>query len=124
VVLDARSARLSEIAQQLVAHDELRLAPCVLEQLERISVSAVRRRLKAFARLDQWQLPRRKGTKPPNPVTRSVPMKRIPWDEQESGHFRVDLVHHSGSILRCGYVHTVHTTGFLARWIRVMLVHS
>lgn len=34
-------------------------------------------------------------------------MKRIPWDEQEPGHFEVDLVHHSGPSSAGDYVHTL-----------------
>ena len=107
---------LVSMAQQLAAHDELKLTPSVLQQLQRISLSTVRRRLKAFARLDQWQLPRRKGPKPPNPVTHDIPMKRIPWDEQEPGHFEVDLVHHSGAIPSGDYVHTVQMTDVATGW--------
>lgn len=107
---------LVSMAQQLAAHDELKLTPSVLQQLQCISVSTVRRRLKAFARLDQWQLPRRKGPKPPNPVTHDIPMKRIPWDEQEPGHFEVDLVHHSGAIPSGDYVHTVQMTDVATGW--------
>ena len=98
---------LVSTARHLAAHRELELSVELERQLERISVSTVRRRLKALARLDSWQLPRRKGPKPPNPATRDVPMKRIPWDEREPGHFETDLVHHSGPIASGDYVHTL-----------------
>jgi hypothetical protein len=39
---------LAAMADHLAAHNELELTPALLGQLERISVSTVRRRLKAF----------------------------------------------------------------------------
>jgi hypothetical protein len=65
------------------------------EQLERISVSTVGRRL-ARVRQDEPRLPW-KGPKQANTLMRAIGMSRIPWDEQEPGHFEVNLVHHSGS---------------------------
>jgi len=107
---------LVSMAQQLAEHKELEASPSLLKQLGRISVSTVRRRLQGFAYLDQWHLPRRKGPQPPNPVTRDIPMKRIPWDEQEPGHFEVDLVHHSGPSSTGDYVHTVQMTDVATGW--------
>jgi hypothetical protein len=107
---------LVTIAQQLAAHNELQLSSALLAQLERITVSTVRRRMKAFARLEQWQLPRRKGPRPPNPVTRDVPMRRIPWDEQQPGHFESDLVHHCGPVSSGDYVHTLEMIDVATAW--------
>jgi hypothetical protein len=107
---------LVSMAEHLAAHGELRTSPSLLQQLGRISVSAVRRRLQQFAYLTDWQLPRRKGPKPPNPVTRDIPMERIRWDEQEPGHFEVDLVHHAGSTPGGDYVHTVQMTDVATGW--------
>jgi len=107
---------LASMARHLARHQELELSPELLGQLEQISVSTVRRRLRAFSRLNTWQLPRRKGPKPPNPATRDVPMKRIPWDEREPGHFETDLVHHSGPIPSGDYVHTLLMTDVATGW--------
>ncbi len=41
------------------------------------------------------RLPRR-GPDRANKVAKAIPMKRIPWDTAEPGHFEIDLVHHSG----------------------------
>jgi hypothetical protein len=103
-------------ARHLAAHHELELSPALLRQLERISVSTVRRRLRALACLDLGQFPRRKGPKAPNPATRHVPMKRIPWDEQEPGHFETDLVHHSGPVPCGDYVHILLMTDVATAW--------
>jgi hypothetical protein len=107
---------LVSMAEHLAAHGELQATPALLQQLGDISVCTVRRRLKEFAYLTDWQLPRRKGPKPPNPVTRDIPMERIHWDEQEPGHFEVDLVHHLGSTPGGDYVHTVQMTDVATGW--------
>lgn len=43
-------------------------------------------------------------------------MGRIRWDEHESGHFEVDLVHHAGSTPGGDYVHTVQMTDVATGW--------
>ena len=107
---------LVSTALHLVAHGELQVSPTALEQLSRISISTVRRRLKKFARLEQWRLPRRQGPKQANPLTRNIPMKRIPWDEQQPGHFEVDLVHHCGPSSSGHYVHTLQMIDVATGW--------
>lgn len=107
---------LVSMALQLAAHGELQVTPSLPEQLSRISVSTVRRRLKKVERLELWRLPRRKGPTPPNSITRDIPMKRIPWDEREPGHFEVDLVHHCGLSAAGDYVHTIQMIDIATGW--------
>jgi hypothetical protein len=102
---------LAWTAEHLAAHGELETTPQLLEQLSQISVSSVRRRL---ARL-QPRLPR-KGPERANQVTRDVPMKRIPWNEPEPGHFEVDLVHHCGPSASGEYVHTLQLVDVATGW--------
>ncbi len=83
------------MARHLATHGEMTVPAPLLEQLECISISTVRRRLNRI-RQDQPRLPRRKGRARPNKLTQNIPMVRIPWNEQEPGHFEVDLVHHCG----------------------------
>jgi len=93
------------MAQHLAQHGEMRVTPALLEQLERISVPTVRRILQRIGQ-DASRLPRR-GPERANQVARSIPMRRIPWDEQEPGHFEVDSVHHGGPMPSGEYVHTL-----------------
>ena len=104
------------MAKHLAAHGEIEVSPSLLEQLGRISMSTVTRRLRKIARLEQWRLPRRKGPKHPNPVTRDIPMTIIPWNEQVPGHFEVDLVHHCGHSASGDYVHTVQMIDVATGW--------
>lgn len=102
------------MTEHLTAHGEMEATPQLLEKLGQISVSSVRRRLDRI-RQDQPRLPR-KGPKRANQVTRDVPMKRIPWNEQEPGHFEVDLVHHGGPTASGDYVHTLQLVDVSTGW--------
>ena len=105
---------LVTMAQHLVRHGELRVSERLLEQLGRISVSTVERRLARFAR-DRPRPPRRRP-QPANSALRGVPMGRIRWDQPEPGHFEVDLVHHCGPSASGEYVHTLQMVDVATGW--------
>jgi len=102
------------LAEHLGAHGEITVSPELLFQLEHISISTVQRHL-AHIHQDQPKLPR-KGPGRANQVRREIPMRRIPWDEQEPGHFEVDLVHHSGAVVSGHYVHTLQMIDVFSGW--------
>jgi len=101
-------------AKHLTAHGELETTPELLAALGQISIPTVRRRLKHF-RQDQRCLPRR-GPERANQATRGVPMKRIPWNEPQPGHFETDLVHHCGASTSGDYVHTLQMIDVTTGW--------
>jgi hypothetical protein len=105
---------LAWLTKHLAAHGELTMSCQLLEQLERISVSTVERIL-ARLRQDEPRLPR-PGPKSRNNLLRDVPMKRIPWQEQEPGHCEVDLVHHCGLSASGEYVHTIQMIDVATAW--------
>lgn len=105
---------LVETAGQLARHGELAVTPDLLEQLGRISLASVQRRLTRLAQ-DTPRLPRR-GPERANQVARAIPMQRIPWDIAEPGHFEVDLVHHSGPSTSGDYVHTLQMIDVATGW--------
>jgi hypothetical protein len=105
---------LAWLARHLASHGEMRASPQLLEQLDRISVSTVKRIL-ARIRQDEPRLPR-KRPRPTNSLLRAVPMKRIPWYEQEPGHFEVDLVHHSGPSASGEYACTIQMVDVATAW--------
>jgi hypothetical protein len=102
------------LAQHLAAHGELTTSPALLEQLERISISTVERIL-ARLRQDEPRLPRRRP-RPRNHLLGDVPMRRIPWQEQEPGHFETDLVHHCGRAASGEYMHTIQMIDVATAW--------
>jgi len=102
------------LAQHLARHGEMELSPTLLTKLEEISISTVQRTI-ARIRQDEPRLPRR-GPRTANSVTRDVPMRRIPWNEQQPGHFEVDLVHHCGPSASGEYVSTVQMIDVATGW--------
>src|SRR4030042_3776004 len=102
------------MATHLARHGEIEASPRLLDQLSRISVSTLRRILNRLGQ-DEPRLPR-KGPAPANRVAREIPMKRIPWNEQQPGHFEVDAVHHCGQSSAGHYVHTVQMVDVATGW--------
>jgi len=102
------------MATHLARHGEIEVSPVLLDQLSRISVSTVRRILNRLGQ-DEPRLPR-KGPAQANRVAREIPMKRIPWNEQQPGHFEVDAVHHCGQSSAGHYVHTVQMVDVTTGW--------
>jgi transposase InsO family protein len=102
------------MAEHLAAHDEMVVRPPLLEQLGQVSVSTVRRRLSRMKQ-DQPHLPRR-GAPRSRKLTRDIPMQRIPWDEQEPGHFEVDLVYHCGANPSGEFVYTLQMIDVATGW--------
>ena len=98
----------------LARHGEVEASPRLLDQLSRISVSTVRRILNRLGQ-DERRLPR-KGPAQANRVAREIPMKRIPWHEQQPGHFEVDAVHHCGISTSGHYVHTIQMVDVATGW--------
>jgi hypothetical protein len=106
---------LVETAEQLARHGELTVTDELVAQLGRISVSSVQRRLTRLSQDTARRLPRR-GPERANTVAREIPMRRIPWDTAEPGHFEVDLVHHSGPRSDGDFVHTFQMVDVATGW--------
>jgi len=102
------------MAHHLDAHGELYLSSSLLDKLQRISTSTVRRILSRH-RPSIRRLPRRPPS-PPKPLTRGIPMKRIPSNTSQPGHFEVDLVHHSGPNPSGHYVHSLQMVDVATGW--------
>lgn len=102
------------LARHLAEHGELELTSTQLDQLARIGVSTLRRRLRRLSQ-DEPRLPR-KRPQPANRSLRDVPMRRIPWEESRPGHFEVDLVHHCGLSASGQYVHTLQMIDVATGW--------
>ena len=111
---------LASMAKHLGAHGEMRVSGELLDQLDRISISTVGRILKRI-RQHEPRLVRR-GSPRAHRLKREVPMRRIPWDEQEPGHFEVDLVHHSGRSSSGEYVHTLQLVDVATGWSELAAV--
>jgi hypothetical protein len=111
---------LGRIAKHLVGFGSLVLTAEVESQLATISVATVQRMLRKN-RACKARLPRQ-GPHRANQVTKGVPMKRIPWNTPDPGHFETDLVHHGGESASGEYGYTLQLIDVTTGWSeRVML---
>jgi len=108
------------MANHLAAHDELETSPPLMEKLDQISISTVQRILARIPR-DKPRLPR-KGPQRTRKLTQGIPMKRIPWNEQQPGHLETDLVHHCGPSASGEYVCTIQTIDVATGWSELRAV--
>ena len=110
------------MAQHLRMHGELRIGKEVLEKLERVSVSTLKRMLKLVGRSEPklaTQQPKRPQT---NSLRKQYPMSKIAWDIAEAGHFEVDLVHHGGENAIGEYIHTLQMVDIATGWSEIVAV--
>lgn len=102
------------MAKHLEEQGELRLTPQLVEKLDSISVSTIRRLLERVHK-DEYYLPPAKP-RPANAIARQIPMKRLPWDETQPGHFEVDLVFHSGDDPSGEFACSLHMVDVATGW--------
>lgn len=105
---------LLPLAEQLARHGEVTLTSAVRAQLKTMSVSSVYRHVRQL-RQDEPRS-RRAAPSAPNEVARTIPMRRIAWDEKHPGHLEVDLVHHSGASSQGQYLHTLQLLDVATAW--------
>lgn len=102
------------MAECLEVHGELQLTTEVRTQLEQISVSSVRRHLARLAQDQPRLCP--KGRPYGAALLRSIPMKRLPWNETTPGYLEADLVHHCGPSATGEYVCTLQLIDVATGW--------
>ena len=110
------------MGQHLRRHGELRIGKEVLEKLERISVSTLKRMLKVVGHSEPklaTQQPRRPQA---NSLRKQYPMSKIAWDIAEAGYFEVDLVHHGGESATGEYIHTLQMLDIATGWSEIVAV--
>jgi len=101
-------------ARHLARFGVLHLSKEVEKQLAEISEATVTRILRKY-RSCKHRLPQ-KGPERANQVRKPVPMKRIPWETSEPGHFEVDLVQHSGESSEGIYAFTLQMVDVATGW--------
>jgi len=104
------------MAEHLMVHHELSVSEGTLEKLGHISISSVKRILKRIGRSDA-KLAYRKPNRPHRRRTQDIyPMRIIPWNIVEPGHFETDLVHHCGESTVGEYIHTLQMVDVATGW--------
>jgi len=114
ICAERMTPNLVKRAKELAAHAELELRAELQEQLEKISVSTVKRHMRRMQQDEPRLRRRRPSTR--NAVAGQIPMRRIAWNEPQPGHFEVDLVHHSGPVTDGQYVHTIQMIDVTTGW--------
>ena len=99
-------------AEQLVACGELQLGPHLQGQLAAISASTIGRHLPPLPSSRVARAHKRFQ----NVHQEEIPIRRIPWDIQEPGHFELDLVHHCGGRTEGEYVYTLQIVDVATGW--------
>jgi hypothetical protein len=117
---DRLTPNLVWMANHLATHHELQVSPLLLEKLDQISISTVKRILAGTPR-DKPRLPRG-GPRRVHRLTQDIPMKRIPWNEQQPGHLETDLVHHCGPRAYGEYVCTIQAIDVATGWSELRAV--
>lgn len=110
------------MAKHLVAHQELIIDEETLNKLEAISCSTLKRTLKRVGRSHPkmaTQLPKRPKR---DGIRKRYPMRKIPWNEVEPGHFEVDTVHHCGEASTGEFIHTIQLTDVATGWCEIAAV--
>ena len=80
-------ANLSWMAEHLTHHGELLLQENTKENLQKISVSTLKRTLRRIGRSEP-KMAVKKPVKPGNTsIRKRYPMSKIPWDTPEPGHY-------------------------------------
>jgi hypothetical protein len=105
---------LIHTAEQLARHGEISLSASLKQQLEKISVSTIRRLLPKGNSPKAQRARARKRLH--NAHQQAIPVRTIPWDIKEPGHFELDLVHHCGGRLEGEYVYTLQIVDVATGW--------
>ena len=113
---------LVRTGKQLIYHGELSISKDTLEKLGRVSISTVRRMIGPVTHIPQRISAVRKPNRRKQTYLRTIPTKRIAWDEQEIGHWEVDTVHHCGVSASGQYVHTLQATEVVTGWVECAAV--
>ena len=99
-------------AEQLAKYRELHLSPRLKAQLAAISASTIGRHLPERPTYHASRARKRFQ----NMHQEEIPIRRIPWDTQEPGHFELDLVHHCGDRAAGEYVYTLQIVDVATGW--------
>ena len=107
---------LPKMAAHLAKFGEMRTTPVLLEQLEQISISTVHRMLRCIDPPPDRLPQARRGRRPDSVAQTMVPVRVIPWQEPEPGHFEVDLVWHCRFGVPGPFVCTIQFIDVLTAW--------
>ncbi len=110
------------MARHMSSHGQISVDEDTLRKLEMISISTLKRILsssnKSTEKISRKRFPKRKR----NSLKDSFPMRKIPYDTPEPGHFEVDLVLHCDENHSGEFIHTIQMTDVATGWCEIQAV--
>ena len=110
------------MANHMKKHGQLRVDEDTLKKLTTVSISTLKRILastnKSIEKIARKRFPKRKR----NTFKELYPMRKIPYDTPEPGHFEVDLVLHCDEDSSGDYIHTIQMTDVATGWCELQAV--
>lgn len=115
---------LPTLVPALLAHDELRCPPEVIDALLAMSPATIDRRLRPY-RIGLVAGKGRSWTKPGSLLKSTIPMKTwAEWDDTTPGFIEIDLVGHDGGDNNGQFHWTLNATDVATGWTEAISVHS
>ena len=113
---------LEFMAKHMTSHEQIRVDNDTLSKLGTISVSTLKRILintnQSKEKISRKRFPKRKR----NSFKELFPMRKIPYDIPEPGHFEVDMVLHCDENNVGEYIHTIQMTDVATGWCEIQAV--
>jgi hypothetical protein len=114
--------RLVFMAEHLMHQDQLWVDQETLEKLRKISVATLKRMQPKIKRPTEQLAHRQPPKRPRNTLREAYPMRRIPLETLEPGHFEVDLVLHCDTNSTGEFIHTIQMTDVATGWSEIQAV--
>lgn len=112
------------MAEHLAVYGELKLDEALRKQLQRVSISTVKRLLKKRGKTETKLAFRKAPSQRQGQLSRLIPIQRIDWQTEEPGHFEVDLVHHCGQSAGGMYVFSLQMLDISTGWSEVTAIYG
>ena len=110
------------MAEHLMRQDQLWVNEETLEKLERVSISTIKRMLPKIKRPTEKLANRQPPKRRRNTLREVYPMRRLPLETPELGHFEVDLVLHCDTNNTGEFIHTIQMTDVATGWSEIQAV--
>jgi len=110
------------MAEHLMRQGQLRVNEETLTKLGKISVSTLKRMFPRIKRPTEQLANRQPPKRRRNTLREAYPMRRIPLETPEPGHFEVDLVLHCDTNSTGEFIHTIQMTDVATGWSEIQAV--
>lgn len=110
------------MAKHLMRHRQWYVEQETLDNLERISISTIKRMLPRIKTSQEKIAEKRPPKRRRHTIREAYPMRRIPWDIPSPGHFETDLVMHCNEDTSGDFINTIQMTDVATGWSEIEAV--